>query len=527
MFLTSILPLVLSAIPLYSAAPAPAAAPTPPNIPSASAARTALAGLTVAPQGPQDGYSRSLFPHWITIEGACNTRETVLNRDGTDLTIDDNCYPVRGNWYSPFDGARWTQASDVDIDHVVPLSNAWKSGARDWTTAKRRGFANDLVNPQLIAVTDNVNQEKGDKGPEDWRPPLLCGSRGMPFADAYTPGSYHCTYSRMWIKPHVVCILDQPRSPPFPKQTPSINISVLVELDASSFSRCKEPPQFFDYAFSSIQVATQSTMPGAGPHLYSFDTTEDLALRLRKYLLQSQNAAIKRHNVFRVAVSGGSLPAILAKAVTSTTDQDAGDENTFHLSAWDIFFADERVVPLDHPDSNYNLLKTEFIDKFSPSLGTPKVHPIDTSHLDDEDPQETADLYQEDLMRSFAAKDSVRLPVFDLILLGCGPDGHTCSLFPGHELLSETAAWVAPIADSPKPPPKRITLTLPVVTHGLRIAFVATGEGKRDVMRQIFDTDEGKKLPCGLVNEMGGEKVTWFTDTKATEGVVFPRRGSL
>ncbi|KAI9649957.1 hypothetical protein NHQ30_002542 [Ciborinia camelliae] len=75
-------------------------------------------------------------------------------------------------WYSPYDGATWTAASDVDIDHLVPLSNAWKSGAASWTTAQRQVFANDLVNPQLLAVTDSVNSAKSDSGPEDWKPSL-------------------------------------------------------------------------------------------------------------------------------------------------------------------------------------------------------------------------------------------------------------------------------------------------------------------------------------------------------------------
>lgn len=146
--------LLLSSLAL--AAPAPAPTPSPPGIPSASTAQSQLAALTVAPQGSSEGYSRDLFPHWITISGACDTRETVLNRDGTNLVIGSDCYPDSGSWYSPYDGATWTAASDVDIDHVVPLSNAWKSGASSWTTAKRQDFANDLQNPQLIAVTDNV-----------------------------------------------------------------------------------------------------------------------------------------------------------------------------------------------------------------------------------------------------------------------------------------------------------------------------------------------------------------------------------
>ncbi|KAF2796577.1 hypothetical protein K505DRAFT_237402 [Melanomma pulvis-pyrius CBS 109.77] len=157
----------------------------PPNVPTTAAAKTALAGLTVAAQGSQTGYSRDLFPHWITQSGACNTREVVLQRDGTNVVQDSSCAATSGTWKSPYDGATWTAASDVDIDHMVPLSNAWKSGAASWTTARRQAFANDLTNPQLLAVTDNVNQAKSDSGPEDWKPPLT---------------SYYCTYAKMWVK---------------------------------------------------------------------------------------------------------------------------------------------------------------------------------------------------------------------------------------------------------------------------------------------------------------------------------------
>ena len=227
--------------------------------------------------------------------------------------------------------------------------------------------------------------------------------------------------------------------------------------------------------------------------------------------------------MFKVAVSGGSLPNTLAKALLAPSNGSPGD--TIDFRKWEIFFADERAVPLEHSDSNYKLLKNELLDKIPEELGQPKVHPIDVQYLDDT--QELADQYQQELMGSFAAKDSVKLPIFDLILLGCGPDGHTCSLFPNHEMLRESDAWVGAVDDSPKPPPKRITLTLPVVTHGLKIAFVATGEGKQEIMREILDTEEGRSLPCGLVNEGGQERVSWFTDSKAVQGVGFPRRGSL
>ena len=262
---------------------------------------------------------------------------------------------------------------------------------------------------------------------------------------------------------------------------------------------------------------------GKQPSLYSFDNIDDLASLLRSYILQCQSAGFERHGAFKLAVSGGSLPKTLAKALLEPTASGASDIPNF--SKWEVFFADERCVPLDHEDSNYKLLKDELLDKIPQAMGKPTVHTIDISHL--EDVQEMADQYQEVLMRSFAAKDSVKLPLFDLLLLGCGPDGHTCSLFPNHELLRESDAWVAPIEDSPKPPAKRITLTLPVVTHGIKIAFVATGEGKKQILKQILDTDEGRDLPCGLVNEGGADRVSWFTDSSAVEGVGFPRRGSL
>ncbi|WP_328678269.1 HNH endonuclease family protein [Streptomyces sp. NBC_00322] len=165
-------------------ATAPAAQASPPTPVSAATARTYLGQLTVAAEGSSTGYSRDKFPHWITQSGTCNTREVVLKRDGTNVVQDSSCAAVSGSWYSEYDGATWTLASDLDIDHVVPLSEAWKSGANSWTTSKRQGFANDLTRPQLIAVTDNVNQAKGDQDPAEWLPSRT---------------SYRCMYVRMWV----------------------------------------------------------------------------------------------------------------------------------------------------------------------------------------------------------------------------------------------------------------------------------------------------------------------------------------
>lgn len=256
------------------------------------------------------------------------------------------------------------------------------------------------------------------------------------------------------------------------------------------------------------------------PTLYSFKDVPTLAKELQRYVLEAEAEGLRRHGLFRVAVSGGSLPNTLAKALLTT---DAGEP--VRWGKWEIFFADERAVPLDHADSTYRLVKEELLDKLPADVEKPKVHAIDVTHLDDM--QELADQYEQALVRSFAAKDSVRLPVFDLLLLGCGPDGHTCSLFPSHPLLREADAWVAPISDSPKPPSQRITLTLPVVTHAHRIAFVTTGASKQEALKRIFDSDEGRTLPSGLVNEGGRERVSWFTDEAAVEGVRFPKKATL
>ncbi|MFR9730455.1 HNH endonuclease family protein [Saccharopolyspora sp. MS10] len=177
----------LTALPLAGALSLAAAVPAgaePPGIPDPATAQTQLDELRVAPEGSSDGYDRDRFPHWIGGADGCNTRESVLKRDGEDVEVGSDCYPTSGTWNSPYDGGSWTKPSDVDIDHVVPLAAAWRSGASEWTDDQREAFANDLEGPQLIAVTDNVNQQKSDQTPDEWMPP---------------EAGYHCTYASMWI----------------------------------------------------------------------------------------------------------------------------------------------------------------------------------------------------------------------------------------------------------------------------------------------------------------------------------------
>jgi len=179
--ITSVAALALVAL-LIVVYPQPANA-YPPDVPSKAVAQSELDALTVQAESSSDTYDRDLFPHWITVDG-CTTRETVLQRDGDGVEVGSDCYPTSGSWYSEWDGETRSAPADLDIDHVVALSEAWHSGASEWTTDRRQDFANDLDGPQLIAVTAESNRSKSDNDPAEWVPPLA---------------SSHCAYAKMWI----------------------------------------------------------------------------------------------------------------------------------------------------------------------------------------------------------------------------------------------------------------------------------------------------------------------------------------
>ena len=162
--------------------PSNASADLPPGIPSKASAQSELNVLTVKAQGSMTSYSRDKFPHWISQGGGCDTRQVVLKRDADYYS--GNCPVTSGKWYSYFDGVIVYSPSGIDIDHVVPLAEAWRSGASSWTQTKRQNFANDLNGPSLIAVTASVNRSKGDQDPSTWQPPRA-GAK--------------CAYAKMWI----------------------------------------------------------------------------------------------------------------------------------------------------------------------------------------------------------------------------------------------------------------------------------------------------------------------------------------
>ena len=134
--------------------------------------QTAIADLPVASE-VRTGYSRDEFQHWIDADGdGCNTRYEVLIAEADDpVTVGSGCSLSGGRWFSYYDRVSWTNTSDIDIDHMVALAEAWDSGARSWTDAVRRDFANDLGDYRsLVGVTDDVNQAKGDKDIREWLP---------------------------------------------------------------------------------------------------------------------------------------------------------------------------------------------------------------------------------------------------------------------------------------------------------------------------------------------------------------------
>lgn len=246
--------------------------------------------------------------------------------------------------------------------------------------------------------------------------------------------------------------------------------------------------------------------------IYSNKDSADVAKSVGLHVVKAQNEALKNSKTFKIAVSGGSLGKVLKAALIDNKEL----ASQVQWDKWEVFFSDERLVPLDHADSNYGLFAEMVLNNLTGPK--PTVHTIDESLLTGKDGQiEGSDQAKDaEIAKSYAKLLPTDLKL-DLILLGCGPDGHTCSLFPGHPLLTEKSEHISLIRDSPKPPPRRITFTFPVLENAGAIAFVAEGEGKAPVIDEIFNKKDSK-LPCKYVNELD-VPVSWFVNDAAVSGI--------
>ncbi|HEV3362944.1 MAG TPA: HNH endonuclease family protein [Acidimicrobiia bacterium] len=147
-----------------------------------------LVGLRVAPEGARRGYQRELFDHWVDADhDGCDSREEVLIAESRSPAQVDpyGCKVVEGDWHSIYDGLTFSDPSELDIDHVVALAEAWDSGAANWDADRRQAFANDLGRPEALrAVSASSNRSKSDLDPGQWKP---------------TRDAAWCEYAQDWV----------------------------------------------------------------------------------------------------------------------------------------------------------------------------------------------------------------------------------------------------------------------------------------------------------------------------------------
>jgi len=238
-------------------------------------------------------------------------------------------------------------------------------------------------------------------------------------------------------------------------------------------------------------------------------------------------------STFTIALSGGSLPSFLSTLPESFID--AKIDPQWHK--WHIILADERLVPSTDKDSNLKAIREAFLHKVP--IPSSQIHGINESMLSYASPAEIAAEYQarviDPLISSSGRNGSNNKLILDCVLLGFGPDGHTCSLFQNHPLIYEKTLLVAGIDNSPKPPDKRITLTRPILNQMSRdVIFVGTGESKRSILLATFEAGIGTRegglgyleyevtmrtpapYPCGMIRPENGT-LSWVIDADAAQ----------
>jgi 6-phosphogluconolactonase len=263
----------------------------------------------------------------------------------------------------------------------------------------------------------------------------------------------------------------------------------------------------------------------------------DIPSVLHRLIIESCREAIQDHGFFTIALSGGSVPSFL-RGLTESFQQAQVDP---HFSKWHVCLADERIVPLDDADSNYKAIVDVFDQDPSITIPADQIYSINEALLlsgdtDDDDTTQVdaavAKDYQERVIVPLLNKSSSSSKKanasalgltkrLDCIVLGFGPDGHTCSLFPGHALLDEKDQCVAYLQDSPKPPPRRITLTYPVLNNGKRIIVCGSGSGKKDIVSECFSSGSIQHQGTSC-SENYNEKETLYPNVQLTSPPPFP-----
>lgn len=212
--------------------------------------------------------------------------------------------------------------------------------------------------------------------------------------------------------------------------------------------------------------------------------------------------AVARKGRFAVAVSGGKTPVPLFRKLSETEGRLPWDRT--HL-----FLVDERIVPYSHPDSNWGALSAALVKPAG--IPAENCHPI---FVEDPVPEITAARYERDILHFFGSQQK-GYPVFDLVLLGIGEDGHTASLFPGNQAVREAKRLVAAvILDTTRH--ARITLTLPVINHAENVVALVSGKNKSGIMKRVL-LQRDRHLPTTLVNPLHGNLLFVLDSEAASE----------
>lgn len=236
-------------------------------------------------------------------------------------------------------------------------------------------------------------------------------------------------------------------------------------------------------------------------NVITYRDKETLSRAAASYVARVARESIVTRGRFTIALSGGTTPKALYGLLG-----DAPYREQIDWRLVEIFWSDERCVPPDDSESNYALAHEQLLSKIQVPVS--QVHRMPADQVD----RDAASLtYTQEMQRVFSTSG---VPSFDLLQLGMGPEGHTCSLFPHQPSLHEEARLVMPVS-VPKPPPDRLTFTPPLLNAARNVLFLVTGEEKAEAVQAVLEGDYNPdEYPAQIVRPPYGE-VVWMMDTAA------------